>query len=124
MANNEVYALNVMNVMEIQALLMAMIHQFGNVDQHYYSATFVVDPNSMVPWVWKIKKWKRQKFNHLHVSNENEKKIFSIQRKDIKWPWLIDPFTGDWWMLHSKPLKINPKNRNTKNKMSKNYFQL
>lgn len=49
MANNEVYALNVMNVMEIQALLMAMIHQFGSVDQHYYSATFVVDPNSMVP---------------------------------------------------------------------------
>lgn len=59
MANNEVYALNVMNVMEIQALLMVMSHQFGSVDQHYYFATFVVDPNSTVSLVCEKKRKKK-----------------------------------------------------------------
>lgn len=35
-ANSEVYVLNVMNVMEIQALLMVLNHRFGSADQRYY----------------------------------------------------------------------------------------
>lgn len=53
-----VHALNVMNVVEIQALPMAMSHSIGSVGQHYYFVTFVVDRNLTVQQVCNERKTK------------------------------------------------------------------